>query len=110
MRVLAEEEEEDDFYSDYSDEEEAEEFDDDDEDIYYDQGYDWVQSGSDTDDEGGIYDNFYDADGIIEESWMSDSTQQKMSENEARQRADKEAFKLKNLKRKVQEMERRGEI
>lgn len=110
LRVLAEEEEEDDFYSDYSDEEEAEEFDDDDEDIYYDQGYDWVQSGSDTDDEGGIYDNFYDADGIIEESWMSDSTQQKMSENEARQRADKEAFKLKNLKRKVQEMERRGEI
>lgn len=112
MRMALDEDDDDDdensdFYDDYDEEgdEEGEYFDDDD-DLVYDQGYDWVQSGSDV---GGIIDNmddlqddFYDGDRFIEDD---DIVQPQWND-----RAEKESFKLKNLKRRVDEMERRGEI
>jgi GTP-binding protein len=111
MRVITDEEgETDDFYDDFEGEEDdsEEEFEDDD-DIFYDQGYDWVQGesfGAQTrrsSDE--FYDDFYDGDDDFEGSVAAnnwDKGNQMMSE--------KEAFKLKNLKKRVNEMERRGEL
>ena len=102
MRVLDEEDEIDEWYKD--DLLEDENFEDG-EDVYYDQGYAWVRGESGDEGSGG-YDDFYngdvyveDADDISEANW-----------NEEKQRMENESFKLKNLKKRVEEMERRGEI
>jgi len=102
MRMLDEEEdeEEDDWYKDdLLDDDEGGAFEDDD-DISYDMGYDWVQSETAEVEEGDYLDDFYDGDGYVEEA----------NYNEERQRLEQEGFKLKNLKKRVAEMERRGEI
>lgn len=98
----------DDFYDNLEDgESDADSFEDG-EDVAYDQGYDWVQ-GESLDDigegAGDFYDDFYDDDGVIEDDDFEDENW-----NEERQRIERESFKLKNLKIRVEEMERRGEI
>lgn len=114
LRLIADDDiDDDDFYADYDDEDDDEEepFDDS-EDVYYDQGYDWVQ-GSDNDSdnggEDGSYDNFYDEDAYIEDDPEA-MMMKKNTENEEKQRSEKEAFKLKNLKKVVRQMEKRGQI
>ncbi len=102
----------DDFYDDYEEEEETEEEDyfDDDEEIYYDQGYDWVQNSNSVSYDGkkdDFYDSFYDDDGYIQEDIHINGGN---LENEKKQRTEKESFKLKNLKKVVRQMERRGQI
>lgn len=107
MRMALDEDDDDDENSYFYDDEEAEFFDDD-EDLVYDQGYDWVQSDVVRSDAGGIYnmddlrDNFYDGNQIIEDD--------DIVEAQRAGRSEKESFKLKNLKKRVDEMERRGEI
>ncbi len=100
--VMRMEPDEDDFYDDFDDEE-GEHFDDD-EDLVYDQGYDWVRSDvgeiSNMDD---LRDDFYEGDRYIDED--DDIIETQLSD-----RIEKESFKLKNLKKRVEEMERRGEI
>jgi GTP-binding protein len=108
----------------------------DDEDLQYDQGYDWIQSGGGTI----MYEKEVEADSTQQKSapvfarsgeYRSDDTdtdqengdmndddddeyysesKQRMIENTERQIAENERFKLKNLKKTVREMERRGEI
>jgi len=112
MRMALEEESEEggDFYDDFVEEgEDEQEYFEDGEDVVYDQGYDWVRGESISDAvEGGgdFYDNFYDDDGIVEDGDFEEHDYS----NEERQRLEKESFKLKNLKIRVEEMERRGEI
>jgi len=100
MRMLDEEdEEEDDWYKDdLLDDDEEGEFEDDD-DISYDMGYDWVQSETAEVEEGDYLDDFYDDEAIEQANY-----------NEEKQRLEQEGFKLKNLKKRVAEMERSGEI
>lgn len=110
MRVILDEESEsDDYYDDFESEEEIdEEYFEDGEDLVYDQGYDWVQSRGLSDAEevmGDVLDDFYDRDEYVEDVAVEDGKLEK-----ERQQVDKESFKLKNLKRRVAEMERRGEI
>ncbi|KAL7537972.1 hypothetical protein ACHAXR_008186 [Thalassiosira sp. AJA248-18] len=110
MRVILDEESEgDDFYDDdFEDgevEEEEEQFEDGD-DVYYDQGYDWVQSENLSDAGEGAGDvGFYDGDDFVDEVGFKEEDW-----NEEQQRMEKEQFKLKNLKKRVKEMEKRGEI
>ena len=105
MRVLAEEDEIDEWYKD--DLLEDENFEDG-EDVYYDQGYDWVRGESDDEELVGS-DDFYNGDVYVEED--ADHMSEANSDwNEEKQRMENESFKLKNLKKRVEEMERRGEI
>ena len=112
MRVtLGEDDESDDFYDDiengeYEGEEEI--YEDDEEEIYYDQGYDWVKSQDDVEKggSGDFYDDFYGGEDFIDE----DDDFEEDNWNKEQQRIEKESFKLKNLKKRVEEMERRGEI
>jgi hypothetical protein len=103
MRMVPDEDEENsDFYDDF-DGEEGEYFDDD-EDLVYDQGYDWVRS--DVGEMSNMYDlrdDFYDGDRYIDED-------DDIIETQVIDRIQKESFKLKSLKKRVEEMERRGEI
>lgn len=112
MRVIVDEEDEaDNFYDDFfeDDGEEEEEFEDDD-DVVYDQGYDWVQGESFGEEaetsSGDFYDAFYEGDDDYE-GFISNPNGFK---NEEMQMSEKEAFKLKNLRLRVDEMVRRGEI
>lgn len=112
MRVIVDEEDEaDNFYDDFfeNDGEEEEEFEDDD-DIVYDQGYDWVQGESFGEEaetsSGDFYDAFYEGDDDYE-GFISNPNGFK---NEEMQMSEKEAFNLKNLRLRADEMERRGEI
>ena len=94
-------------YDDFENEENYdEEYFEDGEDLVYDQGYDWVQSEG-LSDVGGVtgdgIDDFYDGDDYVEDVVMEDARWNKVS-----QLGEKESFK--NLKRRVDEMERRGEI
>jgi hypothetical protein len=102
---MAQDEDDDEFYDDYEDEdgdEEGEYFDDD-EDLVYDQGYDWVQNDARSDNNmDDVRDNFYEGDQFIEDDDFVDEAQWS-------DRTEKESFKLKNLKKRVDEMERRGE-
>jgi len=110
MRVALDEDGDgDDFYDNFDDEEGQEEEFEDGEDVYYDQGFDWVQGESASDegeDSGDFYDNFYDGDDLIED----DDFDEEENWNQEMQRIEKESFKLKNLKARVAEMEKRGEI
>lgn len=97
------------FEDDGSDEEEDVE---DEDDVYYDQGYDWVQGETLADTEevaGGVYGSksFYDGDDFVEDTDEKDDSQKW---NEEKQWRENEAMKLKNLKKRVKEMEKRGEI
>ena len=103
MRVLDEEDEIDEWYKD--DLLEDENFED--EDVYYDQGYDWVRGESDDEGSGG-YDDFYNGDVYVDDA--DDISEENSNWNEEKQRMENESFKLKNLKKRVEEMERRGEI
>lgn len=94
-------------YDDFENEENYdEEYFEDGEDLVYDQGYDWVQSEG-LSDVGGVtgdgIDDFYDGDDYVEDVAMEDARWNKVS-----QLGEKESFK--KLKRRVEEMERRGEI
>jgi hypothetical protein len=94
-------------YDDFENEENYdEEYFEDGEDLVYDQGYDWVQSEG-LSDVGGVtgdgIDDFYDGDDYVEDVVMEDARWNKVS-----QLGEKESFK--KLKRRVEEMERRGEI
>lgn len=109
MRVILDDgdEDADDFYDDIEDDgEDEEEVFEDDDDVFYDQGYDWVQGetfGELQDDD--FYDNnFYDDDDDDYEGFANNNW------NEDIQMSEKEAFKLKNLNKRVDEMERRGEL
>lgn len=116
MRVIVDEEgESGDFYDDYleeDDDDEDEEDDDfeDNDDVVYDQGYDWVQGETfgepDESSSGDFYNTFYEGDGDYE-GFVANPNGFK---NEESQMSEKEAFKLKNLRQRVDEMERRGEI
>mmetsp|Transcript_4924 Transcript_4924/g.10353 ORF Transcript_4924/g.10353 Transcript_4924/m.10353 type:complete len:554 (-) Transcript_4924:17-1678(-) len=113
LRLLANEDgDANDFYDHYEDDDETEEenYFDDDEDIYYDQGYDWVQnsnSGYHDGEKEDFYDSFYDDDGYIENDIQMIG---KNLENEEKQRVENESLKLKNLKKVVRQMERKGQI
>lgn len=94
-------------YDDFENEENYDEkYFEDGEDLVYDQGYDWVQSEG-LSDVGGVtgdgIDDFYDGDDYVEDVVMEDARWNKVS-----QLGEKESFK--KLKRRVEEMERRGEI
>jgi hypothetical protein len=108
MRLTLEEEKNDDgLYKDFeNDEDYDEEYFEDGEDLVYDQGYDWVQSEG-LADVGGVtgdgLDNFYDGDDYIDDVAMED-----LRLNKVTRLMEKESFK--NLKRRVDDMERRGEI
>eukprot|EP00571_Detonula_confervacea_P008579 CAMPEP_0172316928 /NCGR_PEP_ID=MMETSP1058-20130122/29996_1 /TAXON_ID=83371 /ORGANISM="Detonula confervacea, Strain CCMP 353" /LENGTH=478 /DNA_ID=CAMNT_0013031367 /DNA_START=233 /DNA_END=1669 /DNA_ORIENTATION=+ len=106
MRVIEDEESEsDDWYNDdLGDEGEVEDDFDDGEDIVYDQGYDWVKGESLADVGEGAGD-FYDGDDYVE-----DEDVQRNFSNEEKQRLENESFTLKNLEKRVKEMESRGEI
>jgi GTP-binding protein len=115
MRVIMDEEgESGDFYDDDFDDDEEEDDDEDFEDgddLFYDQGYDWVQSESfggtaESYDGDDFYDSFYEGDDEYE-GFVSNPNGFK---NEVSQMSEKEAFALKNLNKRVDEMERRGEI
>ena len=113
MRVIVDEEDESgDFYDDVfeGDEDEEEEDFEDDDDVVYDQGYDWVQAESFGEEaessSGDFYDTFYEGDDEYE-GFVSNPNGFK---NEEMQMSEKEAFKLKNLRLRADEMERRGEI
>jgi len=109
MRVI--EDEADTFYDEFfeDDGEEEEKFEDGD-DVVYDQGYDWVQGESFGEEaetsNGDFYDTFYEGDDDYE-GFISNPNGFK---NEEIQMSEKEAFKLKNLRLRADEMERRGEI
>ncbi|KAL7548041.1 hypothetical protein ACHAWF_011328 [Thalassiosira exigua] len=109
MRVATgEESDTDDFYDDFEEDEAEEELFEDGEDIYYDQGFDWVQGESLTDvgeGTGEMYDDFYDGDDFVDDDVLEDD-----SWNQEQQRMERESFKLKNLKKRAEEMERRGEV
>lgn len=104
LRLLSDDGETDDFYDAYTDDD-AEEYFEDGDDIVYDQGYDWVQSTDDYVEDGQDYDDsFYDdedayIDGDNAVNW-----------NEQKQQSEQEFMKLKNLKKVVRDMEKRGEI
>lgn len=105
MRAVQDDDSEsDEFYDDFEGEEsnDGEDFEDG-EDLIYDQGFDWVQ-GEGLADVGGEDmgdDDFYDGDDFVEGYYM---------DNIERQQIEKDLFKLKNLNKRVDEMERRGEI
>jgi hypothetical protein len=110
MRVaLDEESESDDFYDDFESEEDYDEdYFEDGEDLVYDQGYDWVQSeglSGVAEAIGGGLDDFYDGDDYVE-----DVAVEVAKSNKGSQQSEKESFKLINLKKRVYEMEKRGEI
>ena len=100
MRVLDEEDEIDEWYKD--DLLEDENFEDG-EDVYYD----WVRGESDDEGSGG-YDDFYNGDVYVDDP--DDISEENSNWNEERQQMENESFKLKNLRKRVEEMERRGEI
>ena len=100
MRVLDEEDEIDEWYKD--DLLEDENFEDG-EDVYYD----WVRGESDDEGSGG-YDDFYNWDVYVDDP--DDISEENSNWNEERQQMENESFKLKNLRKRVEEMERRGEI
>jgi GTP-binding protein len=108
LRILSDDTEEDDFYDDY--EEDEDEYFDDDEDIAYDQGYDWIQQegSGDAEEDEDFTDSFYDD----EDAFIDDDNDEldESNWNEQRQRDEKEFMKLKNLKKVVKDMERRGQI
>ena len=112
MRIIVDEEgDSDDFYDDFSeDDEEEEAYFEDDDDLAYDQGYDWVQGESFGEEaessSGDFYDTFYEGDDDYE-GFLSNPNGFK---NEEMQMSEKESFKLKNLRLRADEMERRGEI
>lgn len=101
----------DDFYDDIEDygEDEDEVFEDDD-DVFYDQGYDWVQGETfgELQEEGS--DDFYDNNFYDDDDDYEGFTNNADNWNEDIQMSEKEAFKLKNLNKRVDEMERRGEL
>ena len=110
MRVAPDgESESDDFYDDFESEvDNDEDFFEDGEDLVYDQGYDWVQSEGLSDVAEAVgdgLDDFYDGDDYVE-----DVAAEAAISNKASQQREKESFKLKNLKKRVYEMEKRGEI
>ena len=92
------------------DEEEEEGYFEDDDDLIYDQGYDWVQGESFEEEaessSGDFYDTFYEGDDDYE-GFISNPNGFK---NEEMQTSEKESFKLKNLRLRADEMERRVEI
>ncbi|KAL3806086.1 hypothetical protein ACHAXA_006992 [Cyclostephanos tholiformis] len=108
MRLALDEEKDcNDIYDDLKSEEDYDvEYFEDGEDLVYDQGYDWVQSEG-LSDVGGVIgdglDDFYDEDDYVEDVAMKDEKW-----NKARRIGTNES--LKSLNRKVNEMERRGEI
>ena len=111
LRIISNEDT-DDFYDDEYEKDSDYEYFDDDEDVVYDQGFDWVQNeGSDVfpDDETTYGDSFYDNEDafIDDENDFEDSNSRW---NQERQQSEKEFMKLKNLKKVVKDMERRGEI
>lgn len=105
---LAQDEDDDEnseFYDDFEGSDDEEVYFDDDEDLVYDQGYDWVQDDVLPSD-GKILD-FYDGDDFVEDD---DEVVEEAQWSKSMQQTEKESFKLKNLKKRVDEMERRGEI
>lgn len=75
------------------------------EDIVYDQGFDWVHDSAvmyDADSE-----DYSEEDEMEDETWGDEEASENFNEMEY---DNKEAFKLKNLKKRVRDMERRGEI
>ena len=77
------------------------------EDIVYDQGFDWVHESAvmyDRDES----EDFAESEGEVErdDQWENDEG----DDSEDMEYDNKEAFKLKNLKKRVRDMERRGEI
>jgi hypothetical protein len=109
MRVaLDEENESGELHDDFeSDQDYDEEYFEDGEDLVYDQGYDWVKSEglSDIAEVGDGLGDFYDGDDYVEDV----AAEAAMSSKESQQR-EKESFKLKNLQKRVYDMEKRGEI
>ena len=92
------------FYDDVEEEEEGDGEDyEDGEDVYYDQGYDWVRGEASREGEAGPSD-FYDGG-----DWVEDESEEDMPGEGARE-LGRESFQLKHLRRRVDEMERRGEI
>jgi GTP-binding protein len=79
----------------------------DDEDIVYDQGFDWVHDSAVMYD-GGDSEGFIDGDDEVEvgDQWEDDEG----DGFDDMEYDNKEAFRLKNLKKRVRGMERRGEI
>lgn len=85
--------------------------------LEYDQGYDWIQSfgegddlndGNDKSDKDDGYDQYDNDDD--DGKYYSEEPTEEMKVNEENQAADKEAMQLKNLKRRVRQMEREGEL
>ncbi|KAL9185370.1 hypothetical protein ACHAXT_003147 [Thalassiosira profunda] len=109
MRVALDEESEgDDFYDGYKDGEEDGGAFEDDEDVEYDMGYDWIQGESVSnvgEGAGDFNDDFYEGDEFVE-----DEDTEEEDWNAHMQQMEKESFKLSNLKQRVDDMERRGEI
>eukprot|EP00521_Asterionellopsis_glacialis_P014326 CAMPEP_0195304128 /NCGR_PEP_ID=MMETSP0707-20130614/33911_1 /TAXON_ID=33640 /ORGANISM="Asterionellopsis glacialis, Strain CCMP134" /LENGTH=528 /DNA_ID=CAMNT_0040367847 /DNA_START=52 /DNA_END=1638 /DNA_ORIENTATION=- len=87
-----------------------------DDDIQYDMGYDWIHDSGviyegDADDEVGYSDNNDQHDGdYFDDDHDDDYTTLNTSEQKEQQAAIKEAFKMKNLKQRVRDMEKRGEL
>uniref|UniRef100_A0A7S2W5T7 EngB-type G domain-containing protein n=1 Tax=Eucampia antarctica TaxID=49252 RepID=A0A7S2W5T7_9STRA len=92
-------------------------------DLEYDQGYDWVQSfGADGNDNSNNDNNQHNDDNdyddynnnnnreIDNNDWKDDESMKKMKVNEDNQAAQKEAMRLKNLRKRTRDMERKGEI
>jgi GTP-binding protein len=79
----------------------------DDEDVVYDQGFDWVHDSAVMYD-GGDSEGFIDGDDEVEvgDQWEDDEG----DGFDDMEYDNKEAFRLKNLKKRVRGMERRGEI
>lgn len=105
MRGALDEESEGGAFDDDFEEEDVDGRFEDGEDVFYDQGYDWVQDEISPNGEGESPDQFYDGDDFAEE----DEFEGEISNEEA-QRLERESFQLKHLRRRVDEMERRGEI
>ena len=112
LRVISDEDP-DGFYDDEYEQDANYEYFEDDEDVVYDQGFDWVQNQGMAnvfaEDENAHGDSFYDnEDAFIDgENDFEDSND---IWNQERQQSEKEFMKLKNLKKVVKDMERRGEI
>mmetsp|Transcript_11698 Transcript_11698/g.16399 ORF Transcript_11698/g.16399 Transcript_11698/m.16399 type:complete len:533 (-) Transcript_11698:664-2262(-) len=87
-----------------------------DDDIQYDMGYDWIHDRGviyegDADDGVGYSDHIeQNAGDHFDDDYEDDYTTLSISEQKEQQAASKEAFKLKNLKQRVRDMEKRGEL
>jgi len=111
--IDGDDDEDEDFYdNDFGGDDDEEEYFEDGEDVVYDQGYDWVQDEvlADAGEGATTGDDFYDGDIFLEDYEDVEVGGEERNWNQEKQRMENESFKLKNLKKRVEEMERRGEI